>query len=45
MLQMIRDEFPEFREEIQKTKVVSEETSKKLTEVIQNFSRRYLEEA
>jgi F-type H+-transporting ATPase subunit alpha len=45
MLKMVRDEFPELRDDIATTKVMSDETSAKLKEVITNLGRRYLSEA
>ena len=41
MLQMVRDEFPELRNEITETKELPDETAAKLKEVIENFKRRY----
>jgi F-type H+-transporting ATPase subunit alpha len=41
MLQMVRDEFPELRDSIKKTKEISDDVSKKLKEVIANLKKRY----
>ncbi|HRX85308.1 MAG TPA: F0F1 ATP synthase subunit alpha [Phycisphaerae bacterium] len=41
MLKMIKDEFPELRDGIAKTKQMSDETAAKLKEVITNFKRNY----
>ncbi len=44
MLQMVRDEFPEIRQQISDTKQLSDEMATKLKEVIQNFAKRYVSE-
>ncbi len=42
MLDVIRHEFPELREDIAKTGQMSDETAGKLKEAITNFTKRYL---
>jgi F-type H+-transporting ATPase subunit alpha len=42
MLQLIRDEYPEIRDEITNTKALSDETSAKLKSAIEEFARRYV---
>jgi F-type H+-transporting ATPase subunit alpha len=44
MLKMLRDEFPELREDIAKSKALSDATAAKLKEVIGNFKTRYANE-
>ncbi len=44
MLQLIRDEFPEIRDEITNTKKMSDDTSAKLKKTIEDFGRRYVSE-
>ncbi|MCB9851151.1 MAG: F0F1 ATP synthase subunit alpha [Phycisphaerales bacterium] len=41
MLKMIKDEFPELRNEISEKKVISDELSEKLVEVIGNYKKTY----
>ncbi|GJM24753.1 MAG: hypothetical protein DHS20C16_11680 [Phycisphaerae bacterium] len=44
MLQVIRDEFPEIRDEITNTRTMSDDTSAKLKKTIEDFARRYVGE-
>jgi F-type H+-transporting ATPase subunit alpha len=41
MLQMVKDEFPELRQEIADKKQMSDEIAAKLKDVIENFKRTY----
>jgi len=45
MLRMIRDEFPELREDVVKTKVLSDQTAAQLKDAIENLGRRFVAEA